>query len=203
MIRTGTVRYADSNTVADVAVREGTGIDTAQSEYDAYEKGYPLSSENLDDPQFMTTGSVEAEVTTSVEDVMKLLIHVATVKGLKAAYTHSSRGASVASLFIIAGGMLLGPVGIFIGGAVGGFVGWRISKDFKSVPQILMALPAAEKKKLCAEVMAAVKNVKWHRGDASYLIKLAMSNSAILDKILRVLNCFITKKLTAKPKYRK
>ncbi|NXH05330.1 CS012 protein, partial [Loxia leucoptera] len=88
-----------------------------------------------------------------------------------------------------------------LGGAVGGFVGWRISKDFKSVPQILMALPAAEKKKLCAEVMAALKNVKWHRSDASYLIKLAMSSSPILDKILRVLNSFITKKLKAKPKY--
>lgn len=54
-------------------------------------------------------------MTTSVEDVMELLIHVATVTGLKAAYTHSSRGAAVAGPFIIAGGLLLGPVGIFIG----------------------------------------------------------------------------------------
>ncbi|XP_059712999.1 protein C19orf12 homolog [Haemorhous mexicanus] len=204
MIRTGTVskeRYADSDAVAGVAVQEGPATDRAQ--YDACEKEYPLSAQDLNDPQFTTTESVEAEVKPSAEDVMELLIHIATVTGLKAAYRHSSRGAAVASPFIIAGGLLLGPVGIFIGGAVGGFIGWMISEDFKPVPQILMKMPAAEKKKLCAEAMAALKNVKLRKSDASYLIKLVMSNVPILDKILGVLTNFITKKLEAKPKYRK
>ncbi|NXP02084.1 CS012 protein, partial [Certhia brachydactyla] len=55
-----------------------------------------------------------------------------------------------------------------LGGAVGGLVGWMTSGQFKSVPQILMELPAAEKEKLCAEAMTVVKNVQWT--DAAQLI---------------------------------
>ncbi|NXR96876.1 CS012 protein, partial [Hypocryptadius cinnamomeus] len=71
-----------------------------------------------------------------------------------------------------------------LGGAVGGFIGWMTSEDFKSVPQILMELPAAEKQKLCAEAMAVVKNLDWT--DAAQLIALVMSNSALTEKVLGV-----------------
>ncbi|XP_039559531.1 protein C19orf12 homolog [Passer montanus] len=132
---------------------------------------------------------------------MTMLTHMATVTGMKAAYTHSCRGAAVASPFIIAGGMLLGAVGIFIGGALGGLVGWMASKDFKSVPQVLMELSPAERQKLCAEAMAVVKNLDWT--DAAQLIQFVTTSSIIRDKVLGVLATYVTKKLKAKLKYRK
>ncbi|NWR20527.1 CS012 protein, partial [Emberiza fucata] len=88
-----------------------------------------------------------------------------------------------------------------LGGALGGLLGWMTSGQFKSVPQVLMELPAAEKQKLCAEAMAVVKNLNWTH--ANQLIKLVMSNSALTEKVLGVLETFITNKLKAKPKYRK
>lgn len=54
-------------------------------------------------------------MTARFEDVMTMLTHVAKVTELKAAYRHSKRGAAVATPFIIGGGLLFGPVGIFIG----------------------------------------------------------------------------------------
>ncbi|NWT28022.1 CS012 protein, partial [Cardinalis cardinalis] len=86
-----------------------------------------------------------------------------------------------------------------LGGALGGVVAWAVSEDFKSVPQILMELPAAEKQKLCAEAMAVVKNLNWT--DAAQLIALVMSNSALTEKVLGVLTTYLTHELNAEPKY--
>ncbi|XP_039578155.1 protein C19orf12 homolog [Passer montanus] len=73
------------------------------------------------------------------------------------------------------------------------------SGQFKSVPQVLMELPAAEKEKLCAEAMAVVKNLDWT--DAAQLIALVMSNTALTEKVLGVLTTFLTNEFKAQLKY--
>ncbi|XP_053808846.1 protein C19orf12 homolog isoform X1 [Vidua macroura] len=145
------------------------------------------------------TGFGDAGMPIRVDDVMTLLNHVATVKGMKAAVTCSGRGAMLTGASAFLGGMLGGPPGIAVGGAVGGLIGWITSGQFKSVPQILMELPAAEKQKLCAEAMAVVKNLDWT--DAAQLIALVMSNSALTDKVLGVLTTYLTNELKAQLKY--
>ncbi|NXX67780.1 CS012 protein, partial [Spizella passerina] len=87
-----------------------------------------------------------------------------------------------------------------LGGTLGGFVGWMVSEDFKSVPQVLMELPATEKQKLCAEAMAVVKHLDWN--DAAQLTKLVLSNSIIKDKIVGVLSTYIKNKLKGKLMYK-
>ncbi|NWT61531.1 CS012 protein, partial [Erythrocercus mccallii] len=86
-----------------------------------------------------------------------------------------------------------------LGGAVGGLIGWMTSGQFKSVPQILMELPAAEKQKLCAEASAVVKNLNWT--DAAHLIALVMANSPLRDMVLGVLTSYLTNELKAQVKY--
>ncbi|NXI30352.1 CS012 protein, partial [Sterrhoptilus dennistouni] len=89
-----------------------------------------------------------------------------------------------------------------LGGAVGGLIGWMTSRRrFKSVPQILKELPAAEKQKLRAEVNAIVKNLQWK--DVPQLIHLVLANPTIRDKVAGVLANYITNKLKAKIGYRK
>ncbi|NWH85115.1 CS012 protein, partial [Aegithalos caudatus] len=122
----------------------------------------------------------------SVEDAMALLSHVASVEKLRIAYKHSQRGALLAGTAALAGGLLGGPPGIFIGGAVGGLLGWITSGQFKSVPQILKELPDAEKRKLYAAVKAVVKNLQW--SDVSQLFHLAMANPTVRAKLVGVLN---------------
>ncbi|NXL17837.1 CS012 protein, partial [Setophaga kirtlandii] len=86
-----------------------------------------------------------------------------------------------------------------LGGALGGLLGWMTSGQFKSVPQILMELPDAEKQKLCAEAMAVVKNLDWT--DAAQLIALVMSNSALTKEVLGVLTTYLTHELKAQITY--
>ncbi|NXO61242.1 CS012 protein, partial [Phainopepla nitens] len=134
-----------------------------------------------------------------VDDVMALLSHVAKVKGMKAAVTHSGRGALLTGASAFVGGLVGGPPGIALGGAVGGLIGWITSGQFKPVPQILMELPAAEKQKLCAEAMGIVKNLDWT--DAAQLIALVMTNTSLADKVLGVLKIYLTNELKAQIAY--
>ncbi|NXC80265.1 CS012 protein, partial [Cercotrichas coryphoeus] len=86
-----------------------------------------------------------------------------------------------------------------LGGAVGGLIGWMTSGQFKSVPQILVELPAAEREKLCTEAMAVVKNLHWT--DAAQLIALVMSNSTLTEKVIGVLTTYLTNELKAQIRY--
>lgn len=140
-----------------------------------------------------------AEMPSRLDDVMKLLSHVAKVKGMRAAVSHSGRGALLTGASAFVGGVLGGPPGIAVGGAVGGLLGWITSGQFKSVPQILMELPAAEKQKLFAEAMAVVKNLDWT--DAAQLIAFVMANPTLTDKVLGVLSSYLTNELRAQIKY--
>ncbi|NXY61256.1 CS012 protein, partial [Callaeas wilsoni] len=133
------------------------------------------------------------------DDVMKLLSHVATVKGMTAAVTHSGRGALLTGASAFLGGIVGGPPGIAVGGAVGGFLGWITSGKYKSVPQILMELPATEKEKLYTEAMAIIKNLDWT--DAAQLIGLVMANPGLKQQVLGVLTTYLTRELKAQIKY--
>ncbi|NXH24175.1 CS012 protein, partial [Myiagra hebetior] len=134
-----------------------------------------------------------------IDDVMQLLIRIATVKGMKAAVSHSGRGALLTGASAFVGGLLAGPPGIAAGGAVGGLLGWMTSGDFKPVPQILMELPVSERQKLCDEAMAIIKNLHWT--DAAQLIALVMANTTVKEKVAGVLISYLTRELKAQIKY--
>lgn len=55
------------------------------------------------------------EMPIRTDDVMALLRHLATVKGMKAAVGHSGRGALVTGASAFVGGILGGPPGIAVG----------------------------------------------------------------------------------------
>ncbi|NXO16798.1 CS012 protein, partial [Oriolus oriolus] len=138
-------------------------------------------------------------MSTRVDSVMKLLTHIATQKGMKAAVTHSGRGALLTGASAFVGGLLAGPVGIAAGGAVGGLLGWITSGDFKPVPQILMELPASERQKLYAEATAVINNLDWT--DAAQLIAIVMAHASLREKVAGVLINYISRELKAQIKY--
>ncbi|NWV52888.1 CS012 protein, partial [Daphoenositta chrysoptera] len=134
-----------------------------------------------------------------IDDVMKLLSHVAKVKGMKAAVTHSGRGALLTGASAFLGGLLGGPPGIAAGGVLGGLLGWITSGQFKPVPQILMELPASEQQKLYAEAMAIIKNLDWT--DAVHLIALVMANPGLKEMVAGVVTNYLSRELKAQIKY--
>ncbi|NWW13303.1 CS012 protein, partial [Oreocharis arfaki] len=134
-----------------------------------------------------------------IDDVMYLLIRIASLKDMKAAVTHSGRGALLTGASAFLGGLLAGPIGIAAGGAVGGLVGWITSGEFKPVPQILMELPPSERQKLCAEAMTIIKNLDWT--DAAQLVALVLANASMKEKLAGVLVGYLSRELKAQIKY--
>ena len=77
-------------------------------------------------------------------------------------------------------------------GAAGGLLSWFMtSGQFKSLPQILMELPQAEKQKLYNEVVAVLSNLAWT--DAAQLVAVVMSNAALQQRVTDVLQNYIKK----------
>lgn len=88
----------------------------------------------------------------------------------------------------------------FPGGAIGGLLGaWMTSGQFQPVPQILMELPPAEKRKLYNEVLAIIGHLDWT--DAVQLFRLVMGSTTLQEQLLAVLVGYLTKKLQAQIRY--
>ncbi|XP_074957582.1 protein C19orf12 homolog [Phalacrocorax aristotelis] len=136
----------------------------------------------------------------SVNDVMQLFCHLAQQKGMKAAVKHSGRGALVAGATAFVGGLMGGPPGIAVGGALGGLFGaWMTAGQFKPVPQILLELPPAEQKKLYDEAVCIIRRLDWT--DIAQLTSLVMGSASLQQQLTAVLINYLSKELSAEIQY--
>ncbi|NXI75030.1 CS012 protein, partial [Anseranas semipalmata] len=136
----------------------------------------------------------------SVDEVMQLLCHVSQEKGMKAAVKHSGRGALLAGATAFLGGLVGGPPGIAVGGALGGLFGaWMTSGQFRPVPQILLELPPAEQQKLYDEAMVILKRLDWT--DIVQLTALVMGSTGLQQKLAGVVINYLSRELKAEIQY--
>ncbi|XP_017314110.1 protein C19orf12 homolog isoform X2 [Ictalurus punctatus] len=135
-----------------------------------------------------------------IGDVMQMCCEVSSNRQMKAAVRNSGKGAVVAGGSAFLGGLLLGPAGIAVGGAVGGLLGWGMtSGQFKPVPQILMELPPQQQRKLYTNVMAVLGSLDWT--DALQLIALVMGNASMQERIIATILTYVTNELHAEIRY--
>ncbi|KAI3376748.1 hypothetical protein L3Q82_000347 [Scortum barcoo] len=135
-----------------------------------------------------------------MDDVMRLCCEISAHDQIKVAVKNSTKGAVVAGGSAFVGGLLAGPPGIAVGGAVGGLLGsWLTSGQFKPLPQILMELPPNEQKKLYTDIMAVLGNLNWM--DAAQLIALVMGNATLQQQVTAALLNYVSKELRAEVRY--
>ncbi|XP_045675147.1 protein C19orf12 homolog isoform X2 [Phyllostomus hastatus] len=138
-------------------------------------------------------------MSVTVEDVMRLLCSISKEKKMRVTIKHSLRGGVVAGVTTAIGGLLLGPPGLALGGALGGLLAWATSEEFQPVPQILMELPLAKKVKLCNQFMAIVRGLDWT--DAVTLTALVMGRVDLKQQLIHMVVGYLTKELKAKVQY--
>ncbi|XP_066493787.1 protein C19orf12 homolog [Tiliqua scincoides] len=138
----------------------------------------------------------------NVNGVMQLLCRVSEMRGMKAAFKQSGKGALMAGTGAFLGGLLGGPFGIAIGGAAGGLVGgWMTSGQFKPIPQIILGLTPAQQQKLYNHTYAIIRDLDWT--DMVQLSALVMGSVCIQDKMLAVIATYLTKEFGAQIQYEK
>ncbi|XP_026888231.2 protein C19orf12 homolog [Electrophorus electricus] len=135
-----------------------------------------------------------------VDDVMRLCCEVSANRQMKAAVKNSGKGAAVAGGGAFVGGLLAGPPGIALGGALGGLLGcWMTSGQFKPVPQIIVELPPQQRDKLFSEVMAVLGTLDWM--DVAQLVMLVTANASLQQKVAAAVLSYVTKELRAEVQY--
>ncbi|XP_020507932.2 protein C19orf12 homolog [Labrus bergylta] len=143
---------------------------------------------------------LDAGMAPRVDDVMRLCCKISAHDQIKVAVKNSTKGAVVAGGAAFVCGMLAGPPGIAVGGAVGGLLGsWLTSGQFKPLPQILMELPSNQQQKLYNDVLAVIGTLDWT--DAAQLIALVMGNATLQQQVTAALLNYVSKELRAEVRY--
>ncbi|CAL8246736.1 unnamed protein product [Lota lota] len=139
-------------------------------------------------------------MTPRMEDVMRLCCDVSAQQNINITFRQSAKGAMMAGGCAFLGGVLGGPPGLAIGGAVGGLMGcWVTAGEFRPLPQVLMELPPSQQKKLCASIMAILSSLDWT--DVAQVVALVMGNTTLQQQVTAALLNYVTKELRGEVRY--
>ncbi|KAJ3596181.1 hypothetical protein NHX12_002590 [Muraenolepis orangiensis] len=137
---------------------------------------------------------------SQINDVMKLCCELSTNQQIKSTVMGAKKGAAAGGWIMLVGELLGGPLGIAVGGVVGGLFGWWMtSGQFKPLPQVIMELTPHQQQRLYADVSAILGNQKWTY--FAQLMALVMGNATLMQRVTAALLSFISKELQAKVYY--
>ncbi|NWQ75408.1 CS012 protein, partial [Columbina picui] len=129
-----------------------------------------------------------------VDEMILLFCHLAQQKGMKGGAKRSGSAFLLTGAGAFIGGLMGGPPGIAVGGTLGGMCGALMSTGpVRPVPQILLELPPAKKKKLCAKAMDILCGFDW--SGLSELIALVERNAKLQQKLIALLRDYFSKEL--------
>lgn len=98
--------------------------------------------------------------TATVVSVYEALLAVADAnQDLKVTVTEVAKGVGITAVSTAAFGLLLGPPGLAVGGAVGGMLGYAASHNYKPLSQVLREMNDDEKKRLLEAAKEEAKRI--------------------------------------------
>lgn len=126
---------------------------------------------------------------------MKAISIVSDNANVRVCVKQSGKGALVCGAMSLAGGLLLGPPGLAIGGTLGGLTAYKMSTGtFRPIGEILMNdLSDQQQEALVQHVQAAVADVGV--SDLALLIPLLARNTDIQMAVLQTVTAFVTNEL--------
>ncbi|XP_068159118.1 protein Nazo-like [Drosophila tropicalis] len=128
-------------------------------------------------------------------ELMSAIAIVADDQNVRVTVKQSGKGAAICCACSFAGGMLLGPVGLAVGGAAGGIAAYKLtSGSFRPLGEIILNdLTDAQREQLVQHVTKAVQDV--HPTDLAMLLPLIMSNVPVQQAVLNTVMSFVTNEL--------
>ncbi|XP_013777327.1 protein C19orf12 homolog [Limulus polyphemus] len=132
-----------------------------------------------------------------LDDLMKLLMILASEENLKVTVNESVKGGIVAGTSAAVGGLLMGPVGLAVGGAVGGCAACYIARDkFKPVVQVIQEMSNDKKERLVDAVTDVTSNL--NITDVARLAVLLSGNAAVRKMVIDAMMSFLSNELNYK-----
>lgn len=128
----------------------------------------------------------------------ELLHAVATLtdkQSMRVTLKSSAKGAAVAGSSSFVGGLLAGPIGLLIGGAVGGLIAYAMTNNqFKPVSHVILHdLTEREQEQLKQHIVDALS--EFNPTDLIVIIPLLMGNAAAQKTVLATVVSFLTNEM--------
>lgn len=87
------------------------------------------------------------------DEIIDAVGDVGNANGIRCALKESGKGAAIVGTISFAGALLFGPIGLAVGGAIGGGSAYLLTRgNFKSLREVLKGMSSKEKKALVEEI---------------------------------------------------
>jgi len=126
-------------------------------------------------------------------DIMELLRVLSEDRNLRVTVTESGKGALVAGSVAGLGGLVLGPIGLAIGGSVGGCLAAYMGQGkFKPLAMVIMEdIKEEQRVQMVNAVRGIVDNLD--AGDAMTLIAVVTSNEGLRNRVVTEMVTFLSR----------
>ncbi|XP_023167190.1 protein C19orf12 homolog [Drosophila hydei] len=128
-------------------------------------------------------------------ELMEAIAIIADERNIRVAVKQSGKGTAICAACCFAGGLLMGPVGLAVGGAAGGIAAYKMtSGTFKPLGEVILNdLTDAQREQLVQHVTTAVADV--HPTDLVMLLPLITQNASIQQAVLNTIMSFVSNEL--------
>ena len=127
---------------------------------------------------FVISLQTQTIMPVSVDDLQRLMVVLADEEQLKVSSRNSTLGGVVAGVATTVGGLLIGPPGLLVGGALGGILAYWRARKFKSVSQVISGMNASQKQLLFDAMKDIIGNLNFV--DHSALLAFLSSGPGLL-----------------------
>ncbi|EDW06215.1 protein C19orf12 homolog [Drosophila mojavensis] len=128
-------------------------------------------------------------------ELMEAIAIIADERNIRVAVKQSGKGTAICAACCFAGGLLMGPVGLAVGGAAGGIAAYKLtSGTFRPLGEVILNdLTDAQREQLVQHVTTAVADVR--PTDLVMLLPLITQNASIQQAVLNTIMSFVTNEL--------
>uniref|UniRef100_UPI00358ECD93 protein C19orf12 homolog isoform X1 n=1 Tax=Myxine glutinosa TaxID=7769 RepID=UPI00358ECD93 len=134
------------------------------------------------------------------DELLEVAGVLARDRGVQVAFTKALQGAAMAGAGAFMGALFAGPVGIAIGGTLGGLVGATYTKgQFRPLGEVLAELPPAKRQQLATLLDAIVSSLDWT--DAVTLAMLLNQNGELKGRFFSALTTYVQQEMQAQVRY--
>jgi hypothetical protein len=127
----------------------------------------------------------------NTKEILSIVTQITQDKHVRVTVGESVKGGCITGATAAVGGLLLGPVGLPLGGIVGGFAAYLMSKDqFKSLPEVIMYdMTNAQREQLAARVAAVIEELRVE--DIVLLLPLLLKSPGAKAAVLKTVFAFV------------
>ncbi|XP_067640531.1 protein Nazo [Eurosta solidaginis] len=128
-------------------------------------------------------------------ELIEAISIIANEQNVRVTMKQSTKGAMVCAASAFAGGLLLGPVGLAVGGTAGSLMAYKMtSGSFRPLADVLLNdLTDAQQEQLIRHVNKAL--AEFQISDLAILLPMIMSNANIQQAVLKTAKSFVSNEL--------